>query len=67
VEHLSAASFVLDGPALVRALTELGVAHFRLNDLAGLAHCGQRIDAVADRPTPSSSSWLTSRAALPSS
>ena len=52
VEHLSAASFVLDGPVLVRALTELGVAHFRLNDLAGLAHCGQRIDAVADPADP---------------
>ena len=48
VDHLSAASFVLDGPQLVRALTELGVAHFRLNDVTGLAHCGQRIDAVAD-------------------
>ncbi len=52
VEHLDDASTLLDGPALVRALTELALARFRLNDVAGVADCAQRIDAVADRDDP---------------
>ncbi|HET7378784.1 MAG TPA: LuxR C-terminal-related transcriptional regulator, partial [Gaiellales bacterium] len=52
VEHLSAASFTLDGPELVRAVAELAVAHFRLNHLAELAQCGRRIDAIADPTDP---------------
>jgi tetratricopeptide (TPR) repeat protein len=52
VEHLDDASSLLGGPALVRALTELAVARFRLNDIAGLVECAQQIDAVADRDDP---------------
>ena len=52
VEHLDAASRLLDGPLLVRALTELAVARFRLNDVAGMVECAQRIDAVADLADP---------------
>ena len=48
VEHLDEASYLLDGPALVRDLTELALARFRLNDLPGIADCSRRIDAVAD-------------------
>ena len=52
VEHLTDASSLLDGPELVRALTELAPARFRLNDVAGLVECGERIDAVADHDDP---------------
>jgi hypothetical protein len=47
-----APSSLLDGPALVRAPTELALARFRLNDVAGLVGCAQQIDAVADRDDP---------------
>lgn len=48
VEYLDEASYLLTGSSLIRALTELGLARFRLNDVAGLAHCSRRIDAAAD-------------------
>ena len=52
VEHLNDASRLLAGPVLVRALTELAMARFRLNDFAGLAECAERIDAAADPTDP---------------
>jgi DNA-binding CsgD family transcriptional regulator/tetratricopeptide (TPR) repeat protein len=52
VEHLADASNLLDGPELVRALTELAIARFRLNDVAGFIDCARRIDAVADSSDP---------------
>ena len=51
-DHLSAACAVLEGAPLVRALTELAMARFRLNDFAGVAECAERIDAVADLTDP---------------
>ena len=39
VEYLDEASYLLEGPALVRDLTELALARFRLNDLSGMADC----------------------------
>ncbi len=48
VEYLDEASYLLEGPALVRDLTELAMARFRLNDLSGIADCSLRIDTVAD-------------------
>ncbi len=48
VEYLDQASYLLEGPALVRDLTELLLARFRLNDIAGMADCSHRIDTVAD-------------------
>ena len=48
VEYLDEASYLLEGPALVRDLTELALARFRLNDLSGLADCSRRIETVAD-------------------
>lgn len=52
VDHLSAAAALLGGAALVRALTELALARFRLNDLAGVAECAERIAAAADLADP---------------
>jgi DNA-binding NarL/FixJ family response regulator len=52
IEYLDEASYLLQGSALVRDLTELASARFRLNDVAGLADCGRRIDAVADPADP---------------
>jgi len=52
VEHLNDAASLLDGPALVRALTELAAARFRLNDVAGLVECAEQIDAAADHDDP---------------
>ncbi len=52
VEYLDEASHLLEGPALVRDLTELALARFRLNDLSGMADCSRRIDAVADAHEP---------------
>ena len=51
-DHLSAACAVLDGEPLVRALTELALAQFRLNDFGGLAECAERIEAAADLVDP---------------
>ncbi len=48
VEYLDEASYLLEGSALVRDLTELALARFRLNDVSGLADCSRRIDTVAD-------------------
>ena len=51
-DHLSAACALLDGEPLVRALTELALARFRLNDLSGLAECAERIETAADLADP---------------
>lgn len=48
VVHLREATSLLDGVMLVRALHELGMACFRLNDVAGITDCARRIDQVAD-------------------
>ena len=52
VDHLDFASDLLRGVQQVRALTELAISLFRLNDLAGMSACAQRIDAVADPSDP---------------
>lgn len=52
VEYLADAADLLDGVELVRALTELALARFRLNDLAGVAGCGSRVLQVADQDDP---------------
>ena len=52
VEYLSAASSLLDGRDLVRALAELALARFRLNDFAGIDECARQIDPAADRTDP---------------
>ncbi len=51
-DHLSAACALLDGEPLVRALTELALARFRLNDFGGFAECADRVEAVADLTDP---------------
>ena len=51
-DHLAAACALLTGAPLVTALTELALARFRLNDLAGIPECAERIDAVADLTDP---------------
>ena len=51
-DHLSAACDLLDGRLLVRALTELANVRFRLNNLAGIEVCADRIDQTADRSDP---------------
>ena len=48
VEHLRESAALLDGVMLVRALNELGMACFRLNDVAGVTDCARRIDQVTD-------------------
>ena len=48
LDHLAAAAALLHGLPLVRALTELALARFRVNELDGIAECASRIDAVAD-------------------
>lgn len=50
--HFADASELLAGAPLVRTLTELAIARFRLNELAGFAECADRIDAVADLTDP---------------
>lgn len=52
VEHLAAAADLLEGVQLVRALTELAMARFRLNELDGIAEAAARIDGVADLTDP---------------
>lgn len=52
VDHLAEASLLLEGLPLVRALTELALARFRLNDLAGMVDCAHRIDVAADATDP---------------
>ena len=51
-DHLAAACALLQGAPLVTALTELALARFRLNDLAGIPECADRIHAVADLNDP---------------
>ena len=45
---LAAAADEADGVALVRVLTELALTRFRLNDMAGVADCADRIASTAD-------------------
>jgi DNA-binding CsgD family transcriptional regulator/tetratricopeptide (TPR) repeat protein len=52
VDHLADASLLLDGSPLVRALTELALARFRLGDVAAIVECARRIEAVADMDDP---------------
>ncbi|WP_167305767.1 AAA family ATPase [Nocardioides euryhalodurans] len=52
VEHLEDASQLLRGAMLVRSLTELAMARFRLNDVAGLVACATRVDEVVDPGDP---------------
>ncbi len=52
VELLASAAERLDGVHRVRALTELGMARFRLNDMAGVAECAARIEESADHNDP---------------
>jgi DNA-binding NarL/FixJ family response regulator len=51
-DRLSGACALLEGEPLVRALTELALARFRLDDLAGVAECAERVGAVADPADP---------------
>lgn len=52
VEHLADASLLLEGAPLVRALTELALARFRLNDVTGLVDCARRVEDAADATDP---------------
>ena len=52
VDHLSAACDLLDGLPLVRALSELAMARFRLNELAAVAEHAERLGTVADHSDP---------------
>ena len=52
VDHLAFASDLLRGVQQVRALTELAISQFRLNDLAGMSACAQRIERAADPSDP---------------
>ncbi|WP_107771860.1 helix-turn-helix transcriptional regulator [Nocardioides sediminis] len=52
IDHLADASLLLDGLPLARALTELALAHFRLNDVAGMLDCARRIEVAADATDP---------------
>jgi DNA-binding CsgD family transcriptional regulator len=52
IVHLTEACELLHGVLQVRALTELALARFRLNDLDGIAECATRADAVADLSDP---------------
>ncbi len=51
-DRLAAAADLARGAQRVWALSELGATRFRLNDLAGLAECADRIAAVADLDDP---------------
>ena len=51
-ELLAAAAELADGPQLVWALAELGIARFRLNDLAGVGETADRIAEAADPGDP---------------
>jgi len=52
VELLAAAAERLDGAHRTRALAELALARFRLNDAAGVAECAARIHQAADHNDP---------------
>ena len=49
VEYLDEAAALLEGVMEVRALAELAMARYRLNDVSGFTDCARRIDLVADR------------------
>ena len=51
-DHLAGAAELLSGVTLVRALTELAMARFRLNELGEITECAARIDAAADLDDP---------------
>jgi DNA-binding CsgD family transcriptional regulator len=52
VDHFSAACDLLDGLPLVRALSELASAQFRLNELAAITEHADRLASVVDRSDP---------------
>ncbi|HYI52493.1 MAG TPA: AAA family ATPase [Microlunatus sp.] len=52
VELLTSAVELLGGEHRTDALAELALAHFRLNDVAGVAGCATAIAAVVDRQDP---------------
>ena len=52
VELLASAAERLDASHRTRALAELAMARFRLNDMAGVGECAARIADAADRRRP---------------
>jgi hypothetical protein len=52
VQLLTSAAEELDGEHRTRALTELALARFRLNDVAGIGECAARIQQTADHNDP---------------
>ena len=54
VELLAAAAERLDGAHRTRALAELALARFRLNDVAGFGECAARIHRPPTATTPNS-------------
>ncbi len=52
VELLASAAEQLDGEHRTRALAELALAYFQLNDVAGIAECAARIESAADYNDP---------------
>ena len=52
VELLASAADRLDGEHRTRALAELALAHFQLNDVAGVGECAARIEEAADYNDP---------------
>ncbi len=52
VELLASAAERLDGAHRTRALAELALARFRLNDVAGFGECAARIQEAADHNDP---------------
>jgi hypothetical protein len=52
VQLLASAAEELDGEHRTRALTELALARFRLNDVAGIGECAARIQQTADHNDP---------------
>lgn len=52
VKLLASAAERLDGEHRTRALAELALAHFQLNDMAGVGECASRIEEAADRNDP---------------
>jgi N-acetylglucosamine kinase-like BadF-type ATPase len=52
VKLLASAAERLDGEHRTHALAELALAHFQLNDMAGVGECAYRIEEAADRNDP---------------
>ena len=52
VELLASAAERLDGEERTRALAELALARFRINDVAGIGECAARISEAADHNDP---------------